>query len=609
MKLGLVGRIWLTTVVLSVGALLVLGVVFSRLMTGLYEFHLSEHMASQAAGLVRMFGSDPALLQTYDWAEMEQIVGARVLIYNEAELHSLAAGLVPGSTGRAAKPVLPADVAAMLLAGGGTGFRDQTAPALHVGHDHDGATESFVFVLPLLRQDGGYGALGLASPFTPVAEQVERFQRYLLLLGAALVGLVTLLALVLSRKLSSPLLEMDGMARAMAAGDFGRRVRAGSGDEIGRLGSSINTLAEHLEQTIGQLARNNAQLTSILSSMSDGVLLVDRNRCLTFLNPRADALAAQAGIACTGRPAASSDPDCLQRLGIAAAVEQVLGGGRRLQQQVQVAGSEYAVHLAPLHNDDGAVHGVVAVWQDITGQQRLERMRRSFVANVSHEMRTPLSLVRGYVEVLQDGLDAPGPERQEHLQIIAEELARVEKLVADLLELARLDTGGIETEPVALGPFVAYLARKLTPLYARDGVQLQAAVPADLPAVRADADRLEQVLLNLLDNAVRFSPPGAAVRITASRQGGYVVVQVHDQGPGIPAADLELVWERFFRGDQARSRQKGGTGLGLAIVRGIIEGHGGRVWAESPPGGGAVFSFTLPVALPDAIGQDAPPPQ
>lgn len=224
----------------------------------------------------------------------------------------------------------------------------------------------------------------------------------------------------------------------------------------------------------------------------------------------------------------------------------------------------------------------------------LERLRRDLVANVSHELRTPISALRALLENLLDGVERPDPET---LQVMLAQTERLGRLVDQLLELSRLESGDVPMvrERFALPPLVARVLSEIDVMRGRRDVELAQDLPKDLPPVYADAERVHQVLFNLLDNAVRFTPPGGRVMVRASTKNGSVDVAVADTGPGIASEHLPRVFERFYRVDPGRSRDEGGTGIGLAIARSVVEAHGGRIWAESQPGKGSVFTFELPV--------------
>lgn len=584
-------RLWMSITFVVLAVLAVLSLFVLAQMEHLYDFHLAAHLSAQARALIRLYDPDPDVPGRAPWPELQTLLDARIATLTAAELDAAARKDVSA--------LLPAGMARRLQAGTAVAYR---ARGVHLFHSHPagppvpGDHEAFVVGMPLVRDGRVRGALLLAAPATSVAATVTHFRQVLLGAAAAIVAGVTFLAFFLSRRLSHPLLEMERMARSMAAGDFRQRVRVSGEDEVGRLGESINQLAAALDTTIRKLAEERSRLSGVLSSMGDPVLLVVPGE-VTPLNPPAADLLRAAGLdARAGSPAAGWE--FLEQIGIGPALRKVLEGSGSAVERVRLGSATYAVRLAPVQDEDGGAPGAVAVWQDVTQEERLEQMRRDFVANVSHEMRTPLSLVRGYVEALQDRLDSSPARREEILGIIRREMDRLDRLVSDLLELARLDSGQLrlETEPVALEPLVLYVIRKLRPLSERVGVTICPEIPPGLPPLLADPDRLDQVMVNLLDNAVRHSPAGGTVTISARVRGDRVAVRVCDRGPGVPPAERALVWERFYRGRTGRRGEAGNAGLGLAIVRGIVSAHGGEVWVEEPPGGGCAFCFTLPVA-------------
>jgi signal transduction histidine kinase len=227
---------------------------------------------------------------------------------------------------------------------------------------------------------------------------------------------------------------------------------------------------------------------------------------------------------------------------------------------------------------------------------QLERLRRDLVANVSHELKTPISALRAHLENLLDGVERPDPET---LQVMLAQSDRLGRLVDQLLDLSRLESGDVplQREQVALAPLVSEVLSEIEVARADRGVALERRLAEDLPPVFADRERIHQVLFNLLDNAVRFTPDGGSVTVSAERHDGAVDVHVADTGSGIAPEHLPRLFERFYRVDPARSKKEGGTGIGLAIARSVVEAHGGRIWAESSPGQGSVFTFELPVAL------------
>jgi signal transduction histidine kinase len=227
--------------------------------------------------------------------------------------------------------------------------------------------------------------------------------------------------------------------------------------------------------------------------------------------------------------------------------------------------------------------------------QNLEQSRRDLVANVSHELKTPIAAIRAHLENLLDGVEHPDPHT---LQVMLSQTERLSRLIEQLLELSRLESGELplQREDVPLAPLVTQVLSEIDVARSDSGVAVQSELPEDLPAVDADRERVHQVLYNLLDNAVRFTPSGGAVTVSAQRHNGSVEVRVADTGVGIPPEHLPRLFERFYRADPARSREDGGTGIGLAIARSVVEAHGGHIRAESELGKGSVFTFDLPVA-------------
>jgi signal transduction histidine kinase len=283
------------------------------------------------------------------------------------------------------------------------------------------------------------------------------------------------------------------------------------------------------------------------------------------------------------------------------AADQMARGSYAIR--VQVAAPDELHRLAATFNEMAA-----ALERDVGEILRQEQLRRELVANVSHELATPLTMIQGYTEALNDGVVHDAHGRAETTRLIAREAARLRRLVDQLREVARYeaDTQSLERTPVALAPLVDETLSVLSPAAERTEITVRADLPASLPSVYADADRLVEVLLNLLENALRHSPNGGTVEIGAAVEGGFVRLCVADSGPGVAPEERVRIFERFYRLDSARSSTTGGTGLGLAIVKALVEAHGGTIRVESGPAGGALFSFTLPIASESTLPSPFP---
>jgi signal transduction histidine kinase len=286
--------------------------------------------------------------------------------------------------------------------------------------------------------------------------------------------------------------------------------------------------------------------------------------------------------------------------GIALALARYLARGltqplRDMARAAQrMAEGDYGQRVEPQSRDE--VGRLAEAFSRMAGEvEGLERMRRELVANVSHELKTPISALRAHLENLIDGVEQPNPAV---LRVMLDQAERLSRLVDQLLDLSRLESGDVplSLEPVELRTLLDGVAREVRVARPDLDTEVRNEVPADLPPLQADRERLHQVLFNLLDNAVRFTPPGGRVTVRAIREGPLCEVEVRDTGPGIPEEHLELVFERFYRVDPSRSRGDGGTGIGLAIARSIVEAHGGRIWAERAPGGGASIRFVMPLS-------------
>jgi len=433
-----------------------------------------------------------------------------------------------------------------------------------------------------IRHDGEVtGAVLVFAPVADLDATVTTVRRITLSAAGVAVLLAMGLSFWLSRSLSEPLLEMSRVSVDMARGRFDRRVTVQRKDEIGRLAENLNLLAGSLDRSVGELAREKGKLESVVANMAEGVVAVDSSGEVILTNAPARNILKNGTV-----------PE------LTTLFQEVLANGERGAVEIDLNGAHLLAQCSPLRHGDGAVFGAVAVLQDITALRQLEQMRRDFVANVSHELRTPLTSIQGIIEGLIDGV-IPAAEAGRYLRVAHGESLRMNRLVQDLLDLAALEAGRADWElhAVELGEILDRVEIRLQAPRSEKGLAIRREVPPDLPPLLANENRLEQVLTNLVENAVRFSPPGGEITVAAEkRPHNRITVTVRDQGPGIPPEDLPHVWDRFYRVEKSRARETGGTGLGLAIVKQIVEAQGGEVAVESSPGEGASFFFTLPAA-------------
>jgi two-component system phosphate regulon sensor histidine kinase PhoR len=404
-------------------------------------------------------------------------------------------------------------------------------------------------------------------------------------LGAALV-----LSYFLSRALLRPLWAFNGALARLSAGELGARVRWRSNDELGDLARAFDGMAEDLERSHSAIVAERDRLAAVLSVMVEGVLVVDAEERIVLANPRLRELLGIRGEIEGLRPLAA-----VRNADVDDALRAALAENQPVHREIALPGVErrvLEVHAASFAI--GAAKGAVAVFHDMTEVRRLETVRRDFVANASHEIKTPLTAIRGFAETLLSN-DLPTRDARNYLEIILRHSERLSRLVEDLLELSRLESGKftLEPEPLDVGVLVAKLCRELEPRLRERGISLRIAAQS-APRAFADTRAVEQILQNLLDNALKYSDRDREIEVRVQADADDVRVDVADQGIGIPEVDRARIFERFYRVDRGRSREQGGTGLGLSIVKHLVQASGGDVWVESTPGVGSTFSFTLP---------------
>lgn len=434
----------------------------------------------------------------------------------------------------------------------------------------------------------------LGVPLSAI-EATRANTRARLLVAAVIASVVALLlGLLVAQRVARPVRAMTDAAERIARGDYAVVLDDPSPDELGTLARTLSSLAAQLSARIGELVHERDRLSAILSGMVEGVLVTDTRGTVVLANPSAARLL---GVAAEGRPLEDVLGEAAARVasGANTGVTSSTPGASAGLAPSEVTRGERTLAVTVERLRGAGEGGVVVVLHDVTERQRLEAMRRDFVAQISHELRTPVAAIQGYAETLLSGRPDE-PTRAEFLEVIHRQARRMGRLVADLLRLAELEArpaAQVREERVELARVTAHVLETVRDRAAEASVTITADVPAEL-AARSDPDDLEQVLENLVDNAIRYGARPGQVRITARAAEGHVRLTVEDDGAGIPTEDLDRVFERFYRVDPARSRKLGGTGLGLAIVQRLVTALRGTVRAESEPGGGARFVVELP---------------
>jgi len=441
-----------------------------------------------------------------------------------------------------------------------------------------------------------WGVLRVALPLTEVHRRLSAFQNDLLKAGVAALGVAFIVAFIVTRRTAQPLMVLAGTAQEIGAGRFPREVALHSKDEFGQLARAFSDMSGRIEEKVKELSQERTQLSAILSALVEGVVAVDHEGRVLFLNPAAEKLFAVSSQDVMGRPVL----EVLRHNAFQEVIHETLRHRQPVSHEIAIHSPQertLMVQALPVSYGEDRT-GVLVALQDITELRKLERLRQEFVANVSHELKTPLTAIKGYVETLLDGALEDKAHSREFLKIIEEHSRHLSLLIDDVLDLSAIEARRMEYhfDAVSLADITAKLIKGLAPMAKAKDIKIDNQLSDELPRVRADRAKLAQILMNLIDNAIKFNKAEGHVEISAVADGDHVSISVKDTGVGIAPEALPRVFERFYRADKARSHEIAGTGLGLAIVKHLIEAHQGTVTAQSHPGQGSIFTFTLPRA-------------
>ena len=440
--------------------------------------------------------------------------------------------------------------------------------------------------VPILFLDQVVGAVFMAQSMTEIMSGMRALSNTIMISLLALALLLLPVVLFFASRLSRPLVRMRSVAMAMASGDFSVRADDTKRDEYGDLGLALNHLSSELGSTISTLKLERNRLESLINGLSEGIIALDHTNAPPLINPAVHTLL-EIPEDCTDVRAAAPE--------VFAMLDEAMSSGRIVRETIWRGNVALRVSVSPLAAADGGAGGCVAIVSDVTSAERLEQTRRDYVANVSHELRTPLTALRALIEPLRDGLVTSEEQRQQIYDVVLRETMRLSRLVSDMLELSRLQSGTASLQRSVFSPLpLLSLIRETYAPYAEDYQQtFRYEVPESLPDVSGNPDRTQQVLVALLDNAFKYTPEGGTVTLRAEVQPDVLLISVCDTGIGISREDLPHVFDRFFRGDAAHNRETPGNGLGLAIAKNIVEAHKGTITAESSPEKGTTFTVSF----------------
>ncbi|MGJ7919941.1 ATP-binding protein [Neobacillus sp. LXY-4] len=453
------------------------------------------------------------------------------------------------------------------------------------------ASQVLVIGVPFISQTGDNAAVFIYQPLKVMQETTQTTTKFILLAAGVAIILTTIFAFFLSTRITAPLRKMREAAFEVARGKFDTKVPILSHDEIGELATAFNQMGRQLKFNMNALSQEKEQLASILSSMADGVITFNRDGTILITNPPAEIFLQNwyfdQNETNSNIEAVPSEVMELFQLAVNTEKEQI--------GEVSVQGRSWVIIVSPLYNNK-FIRGAVAVIRDMTEERRLDKLRQDFIANVSHELRTPISMMQGYSEAIVDDIAESNEEKKELAKVIYDESLRMGRLVNELLDLARMEAGHIQltVEKIEFKPYIHRITRKFQGLAKDKDITLTVEMKNDEEVFYFDPDRIEQVLTNLIDNAIRHTPSGGSVTVIEKSDERGCFIEVCDTGSGIPDEDIPFVFERFYKADKARTRGISGTGLGLAIAKNIINAHKGHISVQSKQGYGTTFSVFLP---------------
>ena len=440
-----------------------------------------------------------------------------------------------------------------------------------------------------LSLDSGEGEVFFFQSLESMEEAISSTTKFIFLAAGIAIILTTIFAFFLSTRINAPLRKMKVAVTEVAQGNFDTRVPILTQDEIGDLAKSFNKMGKQIKTNLNALSQEKEHLASILSSMADGVITFDKEGLILETNPPAERFLDSWNFEMKEK--SSKVPAVLMNL-----FDQ--SGQMEKEQigEITLQGHDWVLIVSPLYGNE-SIRGAVAIIRDMTDERKMDKLRSDFIANVSHELRTPISMLQGYSEAIIDDIAQSQDEKKDMAKIIYDESLRMGRLVNDLLDLARMESGNmtLNYEQVQTGSYLERIAAKFSGLAREKEITLKLDMEMDDIHWEFDPDRIEQVLTNLIVNAIRHTPEGGSVQLVSRiDEREHLLIEVKDTGTGIPEEDLAFVFERFYKSDKARTRGESGTGLGLAIARNIIEAHKGTISVHSRLGEGSTFSFRLP---------------
>jgi two-component system phosphate regulon sensor histidine kinase PhoR len=578
-------RIASAYIVLIVGTLALLALVCVQTLRTTYLRTLEAGLAGQAR-LVAMIAADhpsiaPSAASAAIVADLHDQLGARVTLI-------------------AADGTVLADSFEPPAANGNLRDRPEVRDALTQGqganerHSTSTGDEMFYVAVPFGLRDAPTGVARVGVPLTTIAQAQTRLATTVFMAALLAAGIALALAVLIARRTTQPLLELRTMAARLADGDLEVQVPIPPDQEVAALAQDFNLMASRLRQLLAAVETERRRLATVLATMSDGILMLNSAKTVTLANQAAERLlnisSSMLSLSLSTLPIGPALQAAIQRID-----DQRADNRTVVVEEVVIVPTQRSLRAVVTQLPPFAHDQTLVVLQDLTDLRAAEQARRTFLANISHDLRTPLASLQAIIETLRDGALEDRATADDFLRRMDAEVQGLNRLISEFLELTRIESGQLELvpSPIDLQALLATVAARMAAQARQRGSTIDLSLPANLPVMHVDGPRIGQVLLNLLQNALMYTPRGGQITIGAEIQAEHVAIWVRDSGAGIPPADVAHIFERFYKADRARSG--GGTGLGLAIAKHLIERHGGGIWAESQLGQGTTITFTLPL--------------
>jgi len=580
---------WKMVVIYFLLILLAMEVIGVYLLRSLEQYHLNnlsadlDSKAQLLSGFLKRYLDDSSKTKEINNLVKEFSVGKEIKDIYVLDPEGTVISTSEEDTSLLGKKLLTSEVAKAIMGKKGEGER--TDPERNARLKH--------LAYPIKSGDKVVGILYLIASLENIYSTLREVKAILMGGTVLALGITAVLGFALAQTITKPIQEVTSRAASLAKGNFDQQIEVKSKDEIGQLAQMFNYLSLRLKETLGEISYEKSKIEAILSYMADGIVAVNTDGEIIHINPTAVKMLEVSPHA-VGKKFAEVFKDVFGDIDF----KELVSGDRHATTEHSVKKGDVVLraHFASFKSQSGETSGVVIVLRDVTEQEKLDRMRKEFVANVSHEIKTPLTTIKSYVETLQEGALNEPEIAKKFLGVIQNETDRMARLIRDLLELSRLDYQKIQwkKEIISLNGIVKDVVSKLGMQIREKELKVSLKLHRDGARVLGDKDRLEQVVLNIVGNAVKYTGRGGSIHIKTAETKELVVFEVKDNGIGIPKEDLPRIFERFYRVDKARSRELGGTGLGLSIAKQIVEAHHGNITVSSKEGKGTIVVITLP---------------